>query len=178
MFAFSKEHCYGDAAFPEEYVKQYCLENKSLRYLWGGEGAGGMFPKPSYKLQFPLCSPRTCTHVSWTGSWKTGGKTPTMTVFPRLPSFCSIYHGSRNKTHSRNLTLVPCPFCLEPSVVEAFCLTQWGLPQQHLLFLFFPFQSAHSSAGLPHRQFFLPSKKGEFSLISESTAPLWWQKAI
>lgn len=107
MFAFSKEHCYGDAAFPKE--KQYCLENKSLSYLWGGQGAGGTFPKPSYKLQFPLCPPYTCMPVSWIGSWKDGGKTPTMTVFPRLPSFCSIYHGSRNKTHSHNLTVVHLP---------------------------------------------------------------------
>lgn len=27
---FSKEHHYGEAAFPQEYVKQNCLENKSL----------------------------------------------------------------------------------------------------------------------------------------------------
>ena len=51
---YSKEHCYGDAAFPEEYVKLYWPEKKSLSYLRGGQGAGGTFPKPSCKLQFPL----------------------------------------------------------------------------------------------------------------------------
>lgn len=108
------------------------------------------------------------------GSWKNGNKSSTKAeVFPGLPDFCSLDHGTRNKTAA------PAPAPAFPAHVawspqsESLCLTHWELPNQNLLFPLSISWFFHKSA---HGQLFLPSVR-ENSAWSLWAVPLWRQKA-